>query len=721
MFKLDNQQEVPNYISVTDLSQIISIGKRGIRKLIERERISDHYLKKEHSTGRNGYRHLINPEGLPEPYRLEYIQHVQKNSQLSFESNHKGLPGWAIEKAKARLDLIHLLERALNRAKAQDKNITPVYHEVAEIYNSGHVLEETFKTIGEVSGYMLQQRWWPNYKKACQQGEDVIKALAPKYQRNKGHYSIPTWYKKRLLALLLQPSQIAPTTAAKILHANLRLKGREPPCSTKTACRWIKDYKNEHFDTWTLYREGEKALNDKVLPYIDRDWNTLTVGEILIADGHVLNFDVKHPYTGKAHRPTLICFYDGRSRMPVGLSIMPTENTDNISEALADAVKTLGKFPEAVILDNGRAFKAKHFTKSPEFYDTRLAGIYQRYGIITHFTKPYHPQSKPIEQFFNQLNERFSKLLPTYRGNSIDEQVPRLKRNEQMHARAYKKHVGDWLPTIPEVLKTLKHWTFQAYGKEDHGGLRKGETPLQVLEDGKGPGVPYKDMIDLLLRAEKKRPRRARFTIEGIEYQNRDVLTGWNKPVVVRYTRRVPEKVWVYDHSEGHRVPLCEAYACKAKHPFEQLVNEEGEIDPTIREQMKQRRRLRKRAKRANEALYNLNDDTTMPAWKLIPKDDEEEKEDITPISAYDLDSKTKTEDGGANQIDYPVDIDEVNEAVERPLFEYPYERFEHIAGKEKKEITDEDITFLKNFIQSESYTGLYKTKYSGWVNELFK
>lgn len=614
-----------------------------------------------------------------------------------------------------------MLERALNRAKDQDKNITPVYGEVAEIYNSGHVLEETFKTIGEVSGYTLQQRWWPTYKNASQQGTDVIKALAPKYNRNKGHHTLPTWYKKRLLKLLLQPSQIAPSTAAKILHTNLRAKNKELPCSIKTARRWIKDYKNEHFDTWTLYREGEKALNDKVLPYIDRDWNTLQVGEILIADGHVLNFDVKHPRTGKAHRSTLICFYDGRSRMPVGLSIMPTENTDNISEALADAVKTLGKFPEVVILDNGRAFKAKHFTKSPELYDTGLGGIYQRYGITTHFTKPYHPQSKPIEPFFHQLNERFAKLLPTYRGNAIDEHVPRLKRNEQMHARAYNNQVGDWLPTIPQVLSALKHWSFQAYGKQQHGGLRKGETPLQVLQKGQGTGISYHQIRDLLLRAENKRPRRGRLTIEGIVYQNWEALTGLNKPLVVRYTRRFPDKVWVFDHSRGHREFICEAYACEAKDPLQELTNKEGHIDPTIRERMKQRKRLRKRAKQATEELYKVNRDMAEPIGHLLPIQQEDEKDDITPIPEFELGANGELKPTDTDPLDYSLEIEQEHTEVESPVFEYAYQRFEHIAGKDEEAITKKDITFLEGFIQSESYTGLYESEYSEWINELMK
>jgi|GEM_PF-5493467 len=89
-------EQTGGFISVASLSAIIGLGKRGIRKLIERERIGDQYLKKEPSPGRNGYRHLIHPEGLPDPYRLQYVQHIQKNSHLSFESNHNRLPEWAI-------------------------------------------------------------------------------------------------------------------------------------------------------------------------------------------------------------------------------------------------------------------------------------------------------------------------------------------------------------------------------------------------------------------------------------------------------------------------------------------------------------------------------------------------------------------------------------------------------------------------------------------------
>jgi len=47
--------------------------------------------------------------------------------------------------------------------------------------------------------------------------------------------------------------------------------------------------------------------------YIERDISKLEVGDVLIADGHVLNFQVINPFTGKPTRATLVGFLDWKS------------------------------------------------------------------------------------------------------------------------------------------------------------------------------------------------------------------------------------------------------------------------------------------------------------------------------------------------------------------------------------------------------------------------
>lgn len=62
--------------------------------------------------------------------------------------------------------------------------------------------------------------------------------------------------------------------------------------------RYADKLKSTRFDKWTLFREGEKAFNDKVEPYIERDISKLKVGDVLVADGHTLNFEVINPFKG---------------------------------------------------------------------------------------------------------------------------------------------------------------------------------------------------------------------------------------------------------------------------------------------------------------------------------------------------------------------------------------------------------------------------------------
>ena len=95
--------------------------------------------------------------------------------------------------------------------------------------------------------------------------------------------------------------------------------------------------------------------------YIERDISKLEVGDVLIADGHTLNFQVINPFTGKPTRATLVGFLDWKSTALVGYEIMMSENTQCIASALRNAIINLGMIPKVVYQDNGKAFKAKYF------------------------------------------------------------------------------------------------------------------------------------------------------------------------------------------------------------------------------------------------------------------------------------------------------------------------------------------------------------------------
>jgi len=684
-------------IPVKQFRNKISIGERGLRQLVERGKIKeiDFDFIKDNGAGRPAL--AINPMALPEPYRSEWIE---ANEQQQVNGYTGTLPDWAFERAVARIDVVRFLKQEKGRAQSEGRRVSTAYDEAAELFSTGHILSKAFEVLGSVSGYTLKN-WEKTYDDARAYGNNVIEALAPAHGHRRGASKIPDWYSKLILEGLLTPNRKNVTRVCKEVNAELRLQSKEIPCSIKTMQRFIKKWKSSNLDTWVLMREGKKALNDKVMPYIDRDWNLLEVGDILIADGHVLNFDVKHPLTGKAHRPTLIVFLDGRSRYPVGISIMPTENIDNINEALLDSIRTLGKFPKSVILDNGRAFKAKHFTQSPDFYDAGISGIYERYGIITHFTAPYHGQSKPVEPWFNQFNERFSKNMATYRGASIDTKVPRLLRNEKWHQQWHKKVVGDYLPTISEVIELIKFWASEIYGKEKHSGLHIDETPLRLVEHGRGPGVDPALLLDLMFKSRAVTPKRARFTLEGIQYGNADVLTGVQRRLLVRYTRTIEDKVWVFDPETNPPELMCVAEAIEAVHPLERLTDEAGEFRPGYRAQLDQRKKLERKAHKTAKALAEMNANRGMEHSGIgIPKD----LPDATPI-------RIDTIEAG------PLELPEENGPR---VFDAAYERFEYLA-KERgfKDLTDPEIDFLKDFMESGTYTGLYKQNYDEQLSSI--
>ena len=126
--------------------------------------------------------------------------------------------------------------------------------------------------------------------------------------------------------------------------------------SNITFKRFAEHFRRNHYAEWVLRREGMKAYHDKVEPYIERDISKIEVGDVLIADGHVLNFQVINPFTGKPTRATLVGFLDWKSTAFVGYEIMMTENTQCIASALRNAIINLGIIPKVVYQDNGKAF-----------------------------------------------------------------------------------------------------------------------------------------------------------------------------------------------------------------------------------------------------------------------------------------------------------------------------------------------------------------------------
>jgi putative transposase len=342
--------------------------------------------------------------------------------------------------------------------------------------------------------------------------------------------------------------------------------------SDATCRRYILSLKNSDYPAWVFYREGEQALENKCGYTLERDYDKLAVGDQLTADGHVLNFTVLNPWTGKPCRPTLILWYDTRSNMPLGWELMPTENTQAIHVALRRAIIALGKVPKVAYLDNGRAFRSEHFTSSEDFDNGAIAGLYARLGIVTSFATPYHGQSKTVERFFGSLLEMES-ILPTYVGTSNQNKPARMHRGESLHRKLWEKYgMARVAVTMEQAHHIIAAW-FDEYAHRPQRGHLNGKSPMEIFQPGRGPGVDRALLTELMMSVKITKTQKTGIKMFGQTYYH-PALYGRRDPVVVRHDMMDRECLYIYATSGEF---VCCAEPKSKTHPCARILGDDAD------------------------------------------------------------------------------------------------------------------------------------------------
>lgn len=194
---------------------------------------------------------------------------------------------------KARLTANHRMN--IVKAALEHRNKYPRIREAdaefLDLYNSGLYLPKAYEFLGSISIGTLR-RYIQAYKKTGN-----AESLIPQYKITKqGEYNsiLDDNMKKVLLALLLHQNKFGYNTAIRLAKQVLIKKGYDEDAlpSNITFKRFAEHFRKNNYAEWVLRREGMKAYHDKVEPYIERDISKIEVGDVLIADGHVLNFQV---------------------------------------------------------------------------------------------------------------------------------------------------------------------------------------------------------------------------------------------------------------------------------------------------------------------------------------------------------------------------------------------------------------------------------------------
>ena len=520
----------------------------------------------------------------------------------------KYTPEKAKQNALAKLDLIRKWQefrrKAVNKLQAD--------YDFVKLHNSSN--SYLFSVLGKISRGSLH-RW-----KASLDGTEDYTRLIPNYKYvsvNEYRTCLTDEEIKIFMGLLLHPNRICIGKAIALTKYKLKEQGQSFIPADITFRRYAKWFKDNNYDKWVLARDGEKALSDKVEPYIKRDASLLDVGDILVADGHKLAFQVINPFTGKPCRATLVGFLDWKSTALVGYEIMLEENTQCIASALRNAIINLDMVPKIVYQDNGRAFRAKYFTDDKGFGELGFYGLYAKLGIETVFARPYNARSKVIERFFKEFQEGFEKLMPSYVGSSIINKPAYLKRNEKFHSNLHNALlVGGvkracsgadssplppirYIPTIEETIKMIDMWL--KFKNSQPCTNSPNMTIAEVLENRKKQNIDTSLLDDLMLATEVKTIQR-----NGVRFLNCDYfderLYGLRGKVLVKYNLFDLTNVKVFTPKGEY---LCTADRVTETHPMAKILGTVEDLEDYKQKIQKQQKLRRKTINSVKQYLSN--------------------------------------------------------------------------------------------------------------------
>lgn len=653
------------WITVKDLADIQGITPRAVRKAVSKNKYITRVVN-----GSTGSKYEIMVESLD--YNTQNLIDFKK-SKNEIEKNREPIlqkanpiPTHAKQIALARYDLVNLWVDY----KKISKKKTEAGKEFLNAYNGGKMYPVLFNVLGKVSIGTIY-RW---HKKIKIKNDYTL--LIPNYEYGEKEGSAALAKEEEVIfkSLLLSPNKMNIGKATSLTKHILEKRGYKSTTNSRSFRRYADKFMRKNYDKWILAREGEKALRDKVLPYISRDISKLEVGDVLVADGHRLAIECINPFTGKPCRPILIGYLDWKSTALVGYEIMLEENTQTITSALRNAIINLGKIPKICYQDNGKAFRAKFFTG--DLQECGINGLFDKLKITPVFAQPYNARAKVIERFFRELQDGFERLLPSFVGANINDKPAYKKRNEKFH----KENHIEFIPTIEQLNKMLEAY-MDYYNKLDCPNV-EGKSIGKVFDSGKGSGVNIEELDELMLHEETRTVYRNGVRFLNANYYSED-LYGIYDRVLIKYSLSDITKIKVYTANNEF---ICYAQRTILTHPMAQHLGNVQDQEQLKFEINKQKKLLNKTKKEVKN--YFKTEQKKPVEWQNIPQ----------------IETKN-TPDNDSNDINTEY-------SDGRPVFNSNFERYEWLTihGFEN----DKDVAWFKAF----EYSNEYKQMYGRKVNE---
>lgn len=489
------------------------------------------------------------------------------------------------------------------------------------------------------------------------------------------------------------------------------------------------------FDTWkALYARARRALDkfgksheantalikarfapgaqrDAQLPFKFRDTIVLKANDVALIDGHTFKAKVRHPDHGAPFAPELTVTLDAKTRMVTGWSVNLSENVRAVGDALRHAVGQWG-VPAILYGDNGAGETAKQMDCPIDGFCARL-GIDHRTGIAG------KPQGHGgIERLWQTVGINCARNFATYQGKDVDggtfrKVAAELQKEQRAVRRAQQtgevvvlsNKVPTWQQFIDAVEKAVHEYNHEhRHRKLPKRADGKHMTPAEAwAADYKVEEQELLTQLELrmmFMPAVLRTAKRGQVTFFNQTYaapelMRRDVD---GHEVSVRYDIHDPSFVLIYT--------LGGEYVCEAK--FEAS---RRDFFPTPVIDMAREKRVKAAVKRREQqidlALRELQP-TVQPAQFFLPEPD-------APFLVVQPNVEALPSSLPSSS------TDEVAQAASgRPFFDAPSDRYEWLMAH-RSEWTDQDTTWLHQYVRSEDYEGLadfYVSRGLGWERD---
>ena len=658
------------YINIKDVAE--AKGLKSTRSLrLELNKNESKYISREIKVnGGTSYEILFSSL---EPELQDKLRKNEKKSTALVPLNYQP-PQFVSDQAKMTANFRLNIVLALIKFRRKYSIKKQADSDFLDLYNSGLYLPKAYKFIGSISLGTLH-RWLRKYEKY-----ESAECLQPNYKYSKqGEYNsiLNDEMKQILLTLLLHPSRYNYGKAIKLTKEILKKRGYEQlPCDLSFK-RYAENFRKNNYAEWVLRREGMKAYHDKVEPYIERDISKIEVGDVIVADGHVLNFQVINPFTGRPTRATLVGFLDWKSTALVGYEIMMTESTQCIASALRNAIINLGLIPKVVYQDNGKAFKSRFF-QNVDFEEDLFNGVYANLNIHSVFAKPYNARAKVIERFFREFQEELEKGMPSYIGTSIEDKPAWLKRGEKLHAEWHEKLTDNHIPTVSEASKYINSW-IEFHNNQPCPNDRT-KTIKECLNSVQKQNIDVQRLDDLMMKTEGRTINKHGITFLNMHYRSEAIL-GIRDKVNIRYSLFDLSKVNVYSKKGEF---LCVAHRVQKVHPMARVLG-------TVKDMEEYKYQYEKQQKLKNKLVKQIK--------KTFPKEElhvlEIEPEPVLEIEQIEPEKTVREHK-----------LTPREKQMNKPMFDSDFEKYEWLMNNGCT--NPEDRKWLADYIRSNEYNNLY-------------